>query len=203
MTTIGIVDHGAGNLVSIGNALSAVGVTPRIMRSPAGLDSVDALVLPGVGATAPAMNRLSATGLVAALRAWDRPLLGICVGLQLLFDDSDEDGQECLGLIGGTVRPIAGRPIPHMGWNDVNHSFDPLFADIPDREPFYFAHSFAPVPAEEAHTIATTTYGQQFVAAVRLDNRVGVQFHPERSGVAGLRLLSNFVVSMREPVSVA
>jgi imidazole glycerol phosphate synthase glutamine amidotransferase subunit len=200
---IGIVDHGAGNLVSIANAVRAVGAKPEVMRSPEGFGSVDALVLPGVGATAPAMSRLTASGMVPALSAWDGPLLGICVGFQLLFDNSDEDGQACLGLIGGSVRPIAGRPIPHMGWNDVSHSMDPLFADIPDREPFYFAHSFAPVPTDEAHIIATADYGQRFVGAARFGNRVGVQFHPERSGIAGLRLLSNFVEGVRESARVA
>jgi glutamine amidotransferase len=203
VTNIAIIDHGAGNLVSVANALTAVGVEPHIVTSPEGLVSADAVVLPGVGATGPAMKRLQATGMAQAVTTWEGPLLGICVGLQLFFDRSDEDGGRCLGLMEGTVRRLTGRPLPHMGWNDVNHEQDPMFDGVPDGEPFYFVHSYAPAPVTSDHTIATADHGGRFVAAVRSGVRVGVQFHPERSGAAGLRLLSNFVASVREPSRVA
>ncbi len=196
MSNIAIIDHGAGNLVSVVNALTSLGERPRVVTEPAELEGADGIVLPGVGATAPAMGRLAATGMDAALVEWDGPLLGICVGLQLFFDVSAEDGEPCLGLVEGTVEQIAGRPLPHMGWNDVDHTGDPIFAGIPSGEPFYFVHSFAPVPADASLVIGTTDHGGRFVSAVRSGNRVGVQFHPERSGVAGLRLLANFTADV-------
>ncbi len=203
MSEIVIVDHGAGNLVSVANALRAIGEDPRIVTEPGQLGSAEAIVLPGVGATSPAMARLRATGMDDALTAWEKPLLGICVGLQLLFDRSDEDGQPCLGLIPGTVHELGASLLPHMGWNDVAHTDDPLFAGIPQGEPFYFVHSYAPVPREDDHVIATSHHGMPFVAAARSDNRVGVQFHPERSGAAGMHVLANFVSALSSVRRVA
>ena len=141
------------------------------------------------------MQRLRSEGLVAALAEWSGPLLGICVGLQLLFDWSDEhEGGECLGLIPGRVQRLEKAPLlPHIGWNDVTIADHPLFAGIPPSTPFYFVHSFAPVPADPEVVIGRTEYGSAFVAAVASGNRVGVQFHPERSAAAGLRVLGNFV----------
>lgn len=196
MTTVAIIDHGAGNLVSVGNALTTVGVQTVVATERHQLEGVDGIVLPGVGATSPAMRQLSATGLDVALRTWQGPLLGICVGLQLLFDNSTEDDQPCLGLIEGTVEALDARPLPHMGWNDVFHAADPLFKGIPNGEPFYFVHSFAPVPKHRGQIIATADHGGTFVAAARSGHRVGVQFHPERSGHAGLHILANFAASM-------
>ncbi|MEN8239276.1 MAG: imidazole glycerol phosphate synthase subunit HisH [Actinomycetota bacterium] len=203
MNTIAIIDHGAGNLVSVVNAFTTIGEQPIIVTEPHQLEGAGGVVLPGVGATSPAMRRLSATGLDASLRSWQGPLLGICVGLQLLFDSSDEDGQPCLGLIEGTVEALDARPLPHMGWNDVRHTNDPLFASIPSGEPFYFAHSYAPVPKREDQIIATADRGGTFVAAARSRNRVGVQFHPERSGPAGLHVLSNFAETVAQVRRVA
>jgi glutamine amidotransferase len=203
VTIIAIIDHGAGNLVSVANALNAVGAQPYVVTSPKNLVSADAVVLPGVGATGPAMERLITTGMAEAVTGWDGPLLGICVGLQLLFDSSDEDGQPCLGLMKGPVRRLTGQPLPHMGWNDVNHTEDRVFHGIPDGEPFYFVHSYAPAPVTRDQTIATANHGGRFVAAARSGLRVGVQFHPERSGVAGFRVLSNFVASVKERNRVA
>lgn len=203
MTSVAIIDHGAGNLVSVANALAAVGAKPHVVTRPRDLASADAVVLPGVGATGSAMERLNATGMAEAVTSWEGPLLGICVGLQLFFDRSDEDGQTCLGLIAGPVRRLTGQPLPHMGWNDVNHREDLVFHGIPDGEPFYFVHSYAPAPIIAGHTIATANHGGRFAAAVRSGLRIGFQFHPERSGAAGLRLLSNFVSSVRDPVRVA
>lgn len=203
MSTIAIIDHGAGNLVSVVNALTRIGEEPVIVTDPSQLEGADGLILPGVGATSPAMDQLVATGLDASLRTWQGPLLGICVGLQLLFDSSDEDGQPCLGLIGGIVEELDAATLPHMGWNDVRHRDDPLFAGIPSGEPFYFAHSYAPVPDRGDEIIATANYGGILVAAARSGNRVGVQFHPERSGPAGLHLLANFAASVAQARRVA
>ena len=196
MSTIAIIDHGAGNLVSVVNALVTIGENPRVVTEPAELDGVDAVVLPGVGATSPAMERLMATGMDEALRSWQGPLLGICVGLQLFFDSSDEDGQPCLGIMGGMVEKLDAATLPHMGWNDVRHKDDPIFVGIPSGEPFYFVHSYAPVPEWGDQIMATANHGGIFVAAARSGYRVGVQFHPERSGPAGLHLLANFAASV-------
>ncbi len=200
---IAIIDHGAGNLVSVTNAFVALGEQARIVTDPRELAATDAVVLPGVGATSPAMERMAATGMDLALRNWEGPLLGICVGLQLFFDSSAEDDQPCLGLLPGTVRKLNGRPLPHMGWNDVEHKDDPLFDGIPNGELFYFVHSYAPVPEDPSVVIATAEHGDRFVAATRSGLRVGVQFHPERSAVAGMRVLSNFVASAQENRRVA
>jgi imidazole glycerol-phosphate synthase subunit HisH len=203
VSTIAIIDHGAGNLVSVVNALTIVGENTRIVTDPSQLAGADAIVLPGVGATSPAMRQLSATGLDEALASWERPLLGICVGLQLMFDRSDEDGQPCLGLMGGIVEKLDAATLPHMGWNDVRHKDDPIFAGIPSGEPFYFVHSYAPVPEWGDQIMATANHGGIFVAAARSGYRVGVQFHPERSGPAGLHLLANFAASVGSARRVA
>ena len=128
------------------------------------------------------------------------PLLGICVGLQLFFDSSEEDdGGGCLGLIPGVVRRLEAAPLlPHIGWNDVAVTTDPIFAGLGAGQAFYFVHSFVPVPKDDAVVIGRSDYGSPFTAAVRSGNRVGVQFHPERSGEAGLAVLANFVASCRE-----
>ncbi len=140
------------------------------------------------------MERLTAADFVAPLREWSGPLLGICVGLQLFFEHSEEDGTDALGLIAGRVGKLENAPLlPHIGWNDVTLSADPVFAGVEPGSTFYFVHSYAVMPEDPAVVIATTDYGQAFAAAARSGNRVGVQFHPERSGAAGLRLLSNFV----------
>jgi glutamine amidotransferase len=203
VSTIAIIDHGAGNLVSVVNAFTTIGQQPIIVTEPNQLEGVDGIVLPGVGATGPAMGRLSAAGLDATLRSWQGPLLGICVGLQLMFDRSDEDGQPCLGMIEGSVVALDAEPLPHMGWNDVVHTADALFAGIPSGEPFYFVHSYAPVPKRRDQIIATADHCGAFVAAARSGNRVGVQFHPERSGAAGLHLLANFSAAVSQVRRVA
>jgi imidazole glycerol phosphate synthase glutamine amidotransferase subunit len=197
VTRLAVIDHGAGNLVSIQRALQVVGGRPRIAEGPEGLNGADAVVLPGVGATGAAMDRLERRGLVEPLREWDGPLLGICVGMQLLFDDSDEDGGACLGLVPGSVRAIKGLPLPHMGWNDVWTSDDPIFGEVAAGSLFTFVHSYAAVPDDPGIVTATSDHGGEFVAAVRDRNYIGLQFHPERSGTAGLRVLDNFVAEVR------
>ena len=197
MIRIAVVDHGAGNLVSIGKALNRCGASVNVATTPHDLTHANGVVLPGVGATGAAMTSLRGVGLDDALRSWQRPILGICVGMQLLFESSAEDDDACLGLLPGRVERLRAPILPHMGWNDVHHEGDPIFTGIVDGTTFYFAHSFAAHPAAPPAEIATTTYGDRFTSAVRIGDRVGVQFHPERSGRAGLRLLANFVSTCR------
>lgn len=197
---VGVVDYGAGNLVSIEQALVAVGGRPRRVRRPDELAGVEALVVPGVGAARPAMSRLTRQRLVEPILHWiadDRPFLGICLGLQLLFEASDEDGAETLGILAGrTVRLVDAPTLPHIGWNQVERTRPhPIFEGIADGADFYFVHSYAggPTGASVEATLAWTTHGRPFVSAVAEGNLIGVQFHPERSGRDGLRLLANFV----------
>ena len=168
MTRLAVIDHGAGNLVSIQRALEVVGGRPRIAEGPEGLNGADAVVLPGVGATGAAMDRLERQGLV-----------------------------EPLGLVPGSVRAIKGLPLPHMGWNDVWTSDDPIFGEVAAGSLFTFVHSYAAVPDDPGIVTATSDHGGEFVAAVRDRNYIGLQFHPERSGAAGLRVLENFVAEVR------
>jgi glutamine amidotransferase len=201
---LAVIDHGAGNLVSIARGLERAGATVAIVTQPEELAGFDGVVLPGVGTTGAAMQRLDHAGLSDPLRAWNGPLLGICVGLQLFFDESEEDGSHALGLVAGAVRKLEDAPrLPHIGWNDVALAPDPIFDGIPSGTPFYFVHSYAPAPDDAALAIGHTTYGSIFTAAVRSGRRVGVQFHPERSGEAGLRLLGNFVALCEETARAA
>jgi imidazole glycerol phosphate synthase glutamine amidotransferase subunit len=202
---VAVVDYGAGNLVSIHQALTTVGADVRIADGPDGLADADAIVVPGVGAAAPAMVRLRRQGLVEPILGWlvhDRPFLGICLGLQLLFEGSDEDEAVTLGTLPGRTRRLADAPtLPHMGWNQVERTrAHPIFTGIDDHADFYFVHSYAgALPDADTGTgpndlvLARTTHGRPFVSAVARGAMVGVQFHPERSGTDGLRLLGNFV----------
>jgi imidazole glycerol phosphate synthase glutamine amidotransferase subunit len=197
---VAVVDHGAGNLVSIGQALVAVGADVRLAGTPDELEGADMLILPGVGAAAPAMARLTERELVGPVRRWiadDRPFLGICLGLQLLFDGSDEDGATTLRIVPGRTTVLEEAPtLPHIGWNQVVRRRDhPLFDGIADGADFYFVHSFAgrPAPAASDWILAETTHGGSFVSAISRGRRLGVQFHPERSGADGLTLLANAV----------
>lgn len=201
MTRLVVVDHGAGNLVSISQGLAASGTEVEISADPAMIIAADGVVLPGVGATATVMAGIEAAGLAASLRGLKVPLLGICVGMQVLFDHSEEDDSPCLGLIPGVVRRLEGTPrLPHIGWNDVDGSH-PLLTGTDHT--FYFVHSFAPVPDDPDVIIGLTDYEDVFVSAVSSGNYYGVQFHPERSGSAGLRMLANFVSLCAEVSFVA
>jgi glutamine amidotransferase len=195
---IAVVDYGAGNLVSIGRALESVGATVTLARDAGALAGAGALVVPGVGAAGPAMVRLERRALVEPIRDWvraDRPFLGICLGLQLLFEGSDEDGSTTLGLLPGRTVPLRGAPtLPHIGWNQVERrAAHPILDGIPDGADLYFVHSYVVAPSDRSVVIAETTHGSPFVSAVASEAVLGVQFHPERSGVDGLRLLANFV----------
>ncbi|HEY6056944.1 MAG TPA: imidazole glycerol phosphate synthase subunit HisH [Candidatus Limnocylindrales bacterium] len=196
-----VADYGAGNLVSIGQALTAVGATVVVSPSPSALTHADALVVPGVGAAAPAMERLEAQGLVEPIRRWiadDRPYLGICLGLQLLFEGSDEDGAETIGVLPGRTVLLDGAPtLPHIGWNQVERrASHPIFDAIAPDADFYFVHSYVgrPDPTVAGDIVlAETDHGGRFASAIGAGSLVGVQFHPERSGADGVRLMANFV----------
>jgi len=197
--TVAVVDYGAGNLVSIEQAIAATSGTARIVDRPEPLSAADLLVVPGVGAAAPAMRRLRRAGLAPAIARWieaGRPFLGICLGLQLLFEASDEDGARTLGVIPGRTVRLADAPtLPHIGWNQVERTRPhPAFEGIAGDADVYFVHSYAGVPQghEDASWIlGETEHGARFVSAVAHDNVVGLQFHPERSGTVGLRILAN------------
>jgi len=191
---IGIIDYGAGNVRSVGNALERLQTPFFVSRKASELDRAEKLILPGVGEAQSAMKSLERSGLVDWLKTVKVPFLGICIGMQILFDHSDERETSCLGVVAGRVQRFdAGQvKIPHMGWNRAAiRQSNPLFHSISDGEYFYFVHSFrAPVVAA---TLAVTEYGGDFSAAVRKDNYFGVQFHAEKSGSAGLQVLRNFV----------
>jgi imidazole glycerol phosphate synthase glutamine amidotransferase subunit len=205
---VAVVDYGAGNLVSIDQALMTVGADVRIAREPEAFDGVHAVIVPGVGAAAPAMARLDRRGLTDPIRAWlagGRPFLGICLGLQLLFEGSDEDDATTLGVLPGRTRRLEAAPtLPHIGWNQVERTREhALFDGIDDGADFYFVHSYAGTPSDrvaagtEGVELARTTHGRSFTSAIARGPLLGVQFHPERSGPDGLRLLRNFVELVR------
>ncbi len=199
--TIAVADHGAGNLVSIGQGLVRAGAEVMMATEPSHLVGVDSVVLPGVGATKTVMDGIDAAGLREPLTNLNVPLFGICVGMQVLFDTSDEDDADCLGLIPGVVRELRNTPsLPHIGWNDLSiERPDPLFESVPD-EPVYFVHSYAPEPTDPSTVVATSEHGGRFVAAVRSGPVSGTQFHPERSGRVGLAIMAT-VVAMASRVS--
>jgi imidazole glycerol phosphate synthase glutamine amidotransferase subunit len=199
--SVAVVDYGAGNLVSIEQALVAVGARPILARDAQALEQAQALVVPGVGAAEPAMRRLARARLIDPILGWiaaGRPYLGICLGLQLLFDRSDEDGADTFGVLPGrTVRLEDAPTLPHIGWNQVVRRREhPLFAGIAPRADLYFVHSYAGLPEGAGASrlvLADTEHGGTFPSAIERGNVLGVQFHPERSGGDGIRLVGNFV----------
>jgi imidazole glycerol-phosphate synthase subunit HisH len=193
---IGIVDYGAGNIRSVSNALNRLGVDHFVSNEHQELNKADRLIFPGVGEARSAMDALTRVGLSDWLKEVQVPFLGICLGMQLLFDRTTERSTDCLGILSGTNERFNSEQstlkVPHMGWNQVQHHGDsPLFAGIASGEHFYFVHSYyAPiVPA----TIGTTEYGAEFTSALKQKNYYGVQFHPEKSGKIGLQVLKNFI----------
>ena len=194
-----IVDYGLGNIASLRNALLAAGARPRISGDPGVLRAAEKLILPGVGAFAPAIRRLRQKKLDGLLRRRAHagvPVLGICLGMQLLFDRSYEDGEwEGLGLIPGrVVRFGKAVKIPHMGWNQVEwDSKGALFENVKQGEFFYFVHSYYCIPAQESDWLAASDYGGRFCAAAARGTVWGVQFHPEKSQRPGLQVLRNFL----------
>ncbi|HTU12492.1 MAG TPA: imidazole glycerol phosphate synthase subunit HisH [Allosphingosinicella sp.] len=190
--SVALVDLGYGNIGSIEIALRRLGANILRTADPDAIRAAERVVLPGVGAAGYAMGRIAALGLRGTLTGLDQPLLGICLGMQLLFEASEEDGTECLGLIAGRVRKVApapGRPVPHMGWSRLETRGDALGLATGDY--VYFAHSFA--CDDGPHSVALTAYGRAVPAAVRKGNILGAQFHPERSSAAGARFLEAFL----------
>lgn len=197
MSTVGLIDAGGANLGSVRYALERLGVAVRMVREPAGLEGASRVILPGVGAAAEGMRRLHAQGLVQPLRELQVPLLGICLGMQLLFERSEEGGAECLGLLPGVVRrlhPAVGVRVPHMGWNKLLALREsPLLDGVTPGSSAYFVHSYAaPVTSD---TVAACHHGGLFTAVVQRGRLCGAQFHPERSAGPGARILRNFIQS--------
>lgn len=194
-----LIDAGGANLGSVRHAIDRLDAKVRIARDADGLRDAQAVILPGVGAAGRAMQQLRERGFVNALRTIDVPLFGICLGMQLLFDASEEQGAACLGVLPGIVRALPASPgirVPHMGWNQVRaRRADALLSDLPKDAQAYFVHSYAaPVTPD---CVATATHGIAFAAIVRRGTIMGAQFHPERSGAMGQRVLRNFLALAR------
>ncbi len=207
MTKIALLDYGMGNLHSVSKALSKVGAEVSITNDPATIEQADKLVFPGVGAMRDCMGQMHAEGIDAVVKkaVFNKPVMAICVGMQALFERSDENGGvDCLGILQGEVKRFADDwtdeqghviKIPHMGWNtltDVDTSH-PLWQGIDNGTHFYFVHSYYCDPAEDAIVSATCNYGKPFCASIIKDNLFATQFHPEKSHDDGLKLLKNFV----------
>ena len=201
---VAIVDYGAGNLRSVAKALQRSGLDARVTADPREVSSADAVVLPGVGAFAEAALRLRESGLEDVLKEViesGRPYLGLCLGLQILFDESDEHGvTPGLQILRGRVErfpkfELDGSPlrVPHIGWNEVRFSGShPMLEALPERETYYFVHSYRPVPQDDSIVVGRADYGGEFAAAVATPGIFAVQFHPEKSQAAGKRLLDAF-----------
>ena len=204
---IALVDYGAGNLRSVARAIEHAGFTPDVSNDPRALDDADAVVVPGVGVAADTMRNLESRGFADPLRTYieaGRPFLGICMGYQVLFTATDEGGDHpCLAVVPGRVRKLPSTngggtalKIPHMGWNQVVQTSEhPVFQGVPDESYFYFVHSYYPDPDDQSLVIGQTNYGVTFASAIGWDNLVATQFHPEKSGAAGLRLYKNFLAT--------
>ncbi|WP_421293005.1 imidazole glycerol phosphate synthase subunit HisH [Aeromonas taiwanensis] len=195
-----IIDTGCANLASVRMAFERLGAVPQVSREAADIEAADKLILPGVGTAVAAMKNLNERGLVPLIRAARQPLLGFCLGMQMLAEASEESMNDegglidCLGIVPGKIRlmEVGNLRLPHMGWNQIEHDeTHPLLKGIPSGSYFYFVHSYA--LEVTGATLATCDYGQPFTAIVGRDNFFGAQFHPERSGPAGARLLQNFL----------
>ena len=195
-----IVDYDAGNLRSVQRACAEVGIRAAIARDPAALETAERVIFPGVGAAGPAMASIERSGMKTALKAFlasGRPLLGICLGMQISLDHSEEQDTDTLGLLPGEVRRFSfndpSLKVPHMGWNAVRPIRPhPLLAGIEPGDEFYFVHGYYPVPALDEDVYAVSEYEIEFACAIGRNNYFGTQFHPEKSGRVGLRLLAAF-----------
>ncbi len=196
---IAIVDYGAGNLRSVVNAVKKLDCQPKITSRPDDLLNAQAVILPGVGAAADTMANLEKLGLVSPIRRFiteDRPFLGVCIGLQILFTGTEEGGwHECLDVIPGLVRKLpSGLKIPHMGWNQVRQRIPhPVFDGVPDEANFYFVHSYYVEPDDKSLVAGETEYGIPICSVIARGNMVATQFHPEKSGEVGLKIYDNFI----------
>ncbi len=206
---LGIIDYDMGNLHSVAKALEHLGVQGEVIQEIS--DEYDGLILPGVGSFDPAMRQLQQRHLIAPIRTWigqNKPFLGICLGLQLLFTASEEGQEPGLGIIPGMVRKmqaVAGYPIPHMGWNQLQLTQPqcPLWCNLPPESWVYFVHSYHGVPTEPQTIAATVTYGAQtLTAAIAQGNCLATQFHPEKSGTVGLSILNSWLTRCRSGLAV-
>ena len=193
-----VIDYGLGNLRSVSQALEKAGVHPEVTGDPGSLPMADALILPGVGAGDAAMRALHERELVEPLREYadsGRPFMGVCLGLQLLMDSTEEGEADCLGIIPGRTRKLpAGLKVPHMGWNLVQlRESHPMFDGIPEDSHFYFVHSYYAEPEDRSLAAGITEYGTSFCSVLIRDNLVATQFHPEKSGALGLKMYENFI----------
>jgi imidazole glycerol-phosphate synthase subunit HisH len=194
---IKIIHYKAGNIASVRNAFGRLGLNPEVAFGPSDLKTADKLIFPGVGHARPAMEVLNGNGLADAIRQFRGPVLGICLGMQLMASWSEEGNTGGMGIFPekvlhfGNGGPLSDLKVPHMGWNDIYGLRGPLFAGIPEGSHFYFVHSY--YMEKSSRATATCLYGQEFTAALELNNFFGVQFHPEKSGEAGMTLLKNFI----------
>ena len=198
---IAIVDYGAGNLRSVAKAVEKLGYSPEVTGDPQKVRNAQAVILPGVGASDSAMTALEERGLVEPLRAVIRegvPFFGVCLGLQLLLESSEEGSMPCLSVVPGKVKRFPNSvKTPHMGWNEVNFERDhPVLEGVESGSYFYFVHSYYAAPEDQSLVLGTTDYASQFCSVIARDNLVATQFHPEKSGALGLRLYENFLRSM-------
>jgi glutamine amidotransferase len=195
---IAIIDYNAGNLRSVVRALRHLALDCAITRDRDELISAERVIFPGVGAAGRAMDTIKAFGIdevIEEVVARGTPFLGICLGTQIILDESEEDNAKCLGIMRGAARkfPEMGEKIPHMGWNTLTkRAYHPIFHEIDPDAQFYFVHSYYPSPTYESEVLAETTYGISFASAIARDNVVATQFHPEKSGRFGLKMLENF-----------
>ena len=189
---IAVIDYNSGNTESLCNALSTIGVDFTLTNSKASIQNANRVILPGVGRASQCMAELQELGLVEIIKNIRKPFLGICVGMQILYEFSEEDNTPCLKIIPGTIQEMKSKdlPLPHMGWNTLNCGNHPLFKDLPDNNYVYFVHSYA--ACVDANTLASSMYQDAFTAVVGYKNFVGMQFHPEKSGDFGMKLLKNF-----------
>ena len=196
---IAVIDYGAGNIRNVVNALNKLEYQVKLTSDPEEMLSADTVILPGVGAagdTVSSLQKLNLVEPVLRIIAEDRPFMGICIGLQVLFTETEEDGgQTCLDAFSGRVRKLPeGQKIPHMGWNQVKQKIDhPVFEGVPDNSNFYFVHSYYVDPEDKSLVAGTTEYGEEFCSIIVKGNVVGTQFHPEKSGDLGLRIYDNFL----------
>ncbi|HET8942717.1 MAG TPA: imidazole glycerol phosphate synthase subunit HisH [Rudaea sp.] len=190
-----LVDAGGTNIGSVRYALQRLGVEATMTDDVGRIRTASHVILPGVGAARPGMLRLRARGLIDVIRSLRQPVLGVCLGMQLLFEHSQEDDTQCLGIIPGQVRKIPSTPglrVPHMGWNRIRaERNEPMTASVGEDSWVYFVHSYA--ASISVHTIASSEHGERFSAMVRRENFFGMQFHPERSAACGARLLQEFL----------
>lgn len=202
---IGIVDYNAGNITSVQRALNSLGIKNILSKNPEELKNCDKLIFPGVGDAAYAMVQLKETGFDKFLKEWTvagKPVLGICLGSQIIFDLSEEGNTPCLGLVKGTIKHFYNMDsslknkemkVPHMGWNNLTRYGDcPILQDVPENADFYFVHSYVICPEDKTVVKATAEYGIQVPAVIQQGNLFACQFHPEKSGKPGLKILENF-----------